>query len=122
MNDYTMELLVVGRVKTGGVVSRDKLFGICAHGIEADDHIATHHIGVTIIEGNDIRVVVVSEELTVDVQYALVVHKTVAHRAYTLAVKARHSFYPLAYSPAVHFRQGNAFCLKRYHTLVTLCL
>lgn len=77
MDDDAMKLVVVGLVK---------LLRIAAHRVERDDDVAIDDIALVVVEGDDVGVVVVTEILTVYLQYLLIADKHVSNRTHTTAV------------------------------------
>lgn len=54
------------------VVIAGKLFGISAYRIKADEEVAAQTVSFAIIKGDDIRIIIVLEILTVYFEYLLV--------------------------------------------------
>ncbi len=85
VDDGAMQLLIV----FGG-----KLLAIAPHGVEADEEVATDDVALGVVEGDDVGVVVVLQELAVDLEDTLVVAEDVAHVAHLLAIGGGYGAYP----------------------------
>lgn len=86
MNDDAVQLLFIGETKS---------FGVCANGVEADEKVAADELGtVAVVEGDDVCVVVVLQELTVDAQDFLVIDEDVVDVANATIVSCCHSVDP----------------------------
>ena len=115
VNDDAVELLVVGGAETGGVVRGDELLAVRQYGVEADEHIAAYHIGAAVVEGDDVREIVMSKELHVDLKDSLIAAERVAKRAHALPVGDCHGGYPRLHLNLVNIRHYDAVCLKSNH-------
>ena len=106
MNDDPVQLLVVAFAV---------FFGIGAHGIERDHDVAVDRGALIVVEGDDVRVIVVSEILSVAGLYLLVTDEHIAHLAYLPAVLGGHSAYPGRGCPSLDVRHFHAVCMVCYH-------
>ena len=77
VDDDAEQLLIVGHPQP---------LGIRAHGVEADEQVATDACGGAVVEGDDIGVVVVLQELTVDAQDLLVIDEDVVNLPHPLSM------------------------------------
>ena len=77
VDDGTVEFLVIIRVEC---------LGVCPDRIEADEQVARDLISFRIIEGDDIRVIIVLEILAVYLQYLLVGTEDIADISRFLSV------------------------------------
>ena len=86
MDDDAVQLLFKGKTKT---------FGICANGVEADEEVAADEFGTAaVVEGDDVCVVVVLQELTVHAQDFLVVDEDVVDVASATTIGGSNSTDP----------------------------
>ena len=104
MDDDAMELTLVGLVE---------LLRIRAHGVEADDDVAGYLVAFGIIKGNDVGVIVVSQELAIASENTLVIDEFVADRTQSLAMKLGDLTNPGADVTAADGRHSDAFIEKR---------
>lgn len=119
VNDDAVELLVVGGAEAGGIVRGDELLAVRQHGVEADEHIAAHHIGAAVVEGDDVRKIVMAKELHVDLKDSLIAAERVAKRSGLAAIRCHHGSNPLRDLLLVNVRHHDAVCLKSNH--LNLC-
>lgn len=115
VDDDAVKLLVVGGAETGGIVRGDELLAVRQHGVEADDHVATEDVGMDVVEGDDVRIVVVAKELVVDDKDVLVVAERVAQRAHALAIGGCYGGYPRLHLGLVNVRHSDAVGLECNH-------
>ena len=115
VNDDAVELLVVGGAEKGGIVRGDELLAVRQHGVEADEHIAAYHIGAAVVEGDDVRKIVMAKELVVDDKDVFVVAERVAQRAHALAIGGCHGGYPRLHLGLVNVRHSDAVGLESNH-------
>ena len=87
MDDGTVEFLVIIRVEC---------LGVCPDRIEADEQVTRDLISFRIIEGDDIRVIIVLEILAVYLQYLLVGTEDIADISRFLSVCLGHCLDPAA--------------------------
>lgn len=73
VDDDTVELFVVGTAE---------LVGISKDGVERDEDVAADGLALTVVEGDDVSIVVMPQILVVDFEYLLVVDKHVSDLAY----------------------------------------
>ena len=99
MDDDAMEFALIGLIE---------LLGIGAHGVEADDNIARNLIALGIIEGDDVGVIGMSEELAIAVENTLVVDELVTNFAQPLAMELGNLANPYADVTATNSRHCNA--------------
>ena len=76
-------------VKRGGNHLR-----VAPHGVKRDEDVAIETLGGGVVEGDDIGVVVVLQELAVDRKNLLVVSEQVVDITHTIAVLCRYSTNP----------------------------
>lgn len=76
------------------IIFGGKLLAVALHRVETDEEVATDDIALGIVEGDDVGVVVVLQELAVDLEDALVVAEDVAHVAHLLAIGGGYGAYP----------------------------
>ena len=86
MNDDAVQFALVGLAE---------LLGVAADGVETDDDVAADATGLGIVEGDDVRVVVVPEELAVDAEDVLIVGKEVSDVAHMIVMRLSHHLYPV---------------------------
>ncbi len=76
------------------VIRHALLFGIGAHGIERDEEVAREAVALTIVESDDVGVVVVLEILAIDFQNFLIVAEYIGNIAHTFSVRFCHPTHP----------------------------
>ena len=106
VDDDAVEFLFVGGTY---------VFGIRAHGVEGDEEVAADFISLRVVEGYDVGVIIVLEELTVDLQDFLIVHKDVSDGATTLAVCLCHGAYPSSGGRLVDIGEGEVDAVVGNH-------
>ena len=85
MNDHPVQLCFV---------SGTELFSIGAYGVETDEKITGNPIAFTIVERNDIRVIIVLQILAVYFQNLFVRAKDISYFTDLLSVSFSYGFYP----------------------------
>ena len=73
-----------------------ELFGIGSHSVQADKEVARNAVPFGLVEGDDIRVIIMLQVLTVYFQYLLVRAEDIGYFAHFLSVTCSHLFYPLS--------------------------
>ena len=83
------------------VVGSALLLGVAEHGVKADDNVARYGVldahgfkVFSIVEGDDVGVVVVLQVLLVDFEYVFVITEHIAYVAYFLSVGCRYGSDP----------------------------
>ena len=106
-------------VQLASVVAAGKLLGVGAHGVEADEEVAAQAVALAVVEGDDVRVVVVPEVLPVHLEYALVGAEDVGDVAHALAVALCHGFNPFGGLLLPDGGHGDAVGLVGNHIVVS---
>ncbi len=92
-----------------------RLYGIRTHRVYRDEDIAVEGGWRGVVERDDIRVVVMPEELTVDLQLPLVGTEDIIDVPYGKTVPGGYRLNPLCRSALVEERHVYAVCGKTYH-------
>ncbi len=87
MDDHTVQLF--------GILIAKEL-GIATHRIKADEHIPRDHIPLTLVEGDDIGIVVMIEKVLIGLQDALITTELVAELADTTVIASSDLTDPVA--------------------------
>lgn len=69
-------------------------FGVGFHGVERYYYVAAHDVVLVVVEGYDVRVIVVSEIFAVHLENLLVVHEHVANVTHALSIGGCNGPYP----------------------------
>jgi hypothetical protein len=77
MDDHTVQFF-------GVLVAKE--LGIATHRIKADEHVPRDHIPLTLVEGDDIGIVVMIEKVLIGLQDALITTELVAELADTAVI------------------------------------
>ena len=85
MNDDTVEFSLIGLTE---------LFSVGTDSIEANDDVATDAPGIGVVEGDDVSVVIVAEELAVNAEDMLIINEEVGDGAYGKVMGRSHRLYP----------------------------
>ena len=100
MDDGAVEFLVVRGVK---------LFGVGAYRVEADEEVARNLVAGRIVEGDDVRIIVMLEILAVHLENLLVRTEDVANIPCPFSVGCCHAANPVAHFGLVNRREGDVF-------------
>ena len=106
VDDDAVELLFVGSTH---------VLGIRAHGVEGNEEVAADFIALSVVKGNDVRVIIVLEELAIDLQNLFIVHKDVGNGATTLAVRLCYGVYPSSGGRLVDIGEGEVDAVVGNH-------
>ena len=106
VDDDAVEFLFVGGTY---------VLGIRTHGVEGDKEVAADFIALRVVKGNDVRIIIVLEELAVDLQNLFIVHKDVGNGATTLAVRLCHGVYPSSGGRLVDIGEGEVDAVVGNH-------
>ena len=106
MDDDTMQFLVIVFVEE---------VGIRAYCIKRDDKVAMDGVTLVIVEGDDVRIVVVTQLLTVNFQDMLVVTEQIAYLPHFLTVGGSHTTYPSSGLTALDIRKTDVLGLIGNH-------
>ena len=106
MNDDAVQFLIVREVK---------VLGIGTDGIQADEEVATDDCTFCVVKGDDICVIIVLQELTVDAQDFLVIHKDVCNFSHPASIRDSNSSDPSSDGGLVNSGQGDVDGLKGNH-------
>ena len=83
--------------------------GIGAYGVERNHNIAVEHIVFTIVEGDDIGIIVVLQELPVHFKNMFVVTEQITHFAYLLSIGGGNAANPSCGVALLDFGHGYVF-------------
>ena len=97
MDNDAVKLLFVGSAY---------VLGIRTYRVEGDEEVAADFISLRVVKGNDVGVIIVLKELTVDLQDFLIVHKDVSNGATTLAMCLCHGINPSRRCSLVDIGEG----------------
>ena len=91
------------------------LFGVGGNGVERDIDIAIHARTRAIIKGDDVRIIVVLQELVVHRQNLLIVAEDIVEVAYCKAILGCHCTNPTLYLRKRKRGHGNVVCVEGNH-------
>jgi hypothetical protein len=106
VDDDTMQFLVIVFVEK---------VGIRAYRIKRDDKVAMDGVTLVIVEGDDVRIVVVTQILTVNFQDMLVVTEQIAYLPHFLTIRGSHTTYPSSGLTALDIRKTDVLGLIGNH-------
>ena len=107
MNDDAVQLLFIGKTQS---------FGVCANRVEADEEVAADEFRTAaVVEGDDVGVVVVLQELTIDAEYFFVIDEYVVDVASATAIGSRYGTDPRCDDSLVDGRHLDVYGLEGYH-------
>jgi hypothetical protein len=89
-------------------------FGVCLDCIKADEEVAGDSVPLSIVEGDDIGVVIVLQVLPVYFQNLFVRTEYATDSSRLFTVPRHYRPYPTGDIPTPEGRKGNIFSMKRY--------
>ena len=108
VDNHTMEFLVVRFLEQ---------LGIGADSVKRDDEIAIEYLTFTIVEGDDVSIVVVAEVFAVDIKDMLVIDKEIDDVTDALNLGSCHSLYPCRCLAPFDVGHAHALCLIANHLI-----
>ena len=106
VDDDTMKLFVVGL---------SELLGIGSDRVERDDEVAVEDVVFTVVESDDVCVVVMTEVFTVDFQNLLIVTEQIANLANPFTIAGGNGFDPSCGLALFDVGHAHALCLVCNH-------
>ncbi len=96
-------------------VTGANIFGIGAHGVERDEEVAADAVALGVVEGDDVRVVVVLQELAVDFEDFFVVNEDVGDVPAAFVMSSGNGFDPGCCGSCVDVGEGDVDAVVCYH-------
>ena len=101
---------------------RTKLFRIGAYGIEADEEVTAKAVAFTVVESDDICVIIVLQILAVHFEYLLVRAEDVGYFTDSFSVSGGYGFYPFRGFTLLDGWHFHAVCLITNHFIYDLMI
>src|SRR5574344_617326 len=106
MNSYSHKFIFIRRIK---------LLAVSKNRIQTDIHVSVHYFWVGIVKRNDIRIVIVTNKLLVDLKNPLIVTKNIVQITYLSSISVSHLFKPSPNQLALNGGHLHIFIIECNH-------